>query len=98
MSGVILCCPVCGFEYIHPLSISVITKPITTTIDSKGTRIYPTTKEQMKNLGKGVRIEMEYYCENGHHGKIIFQFHKGQTFMEYEELPQINDWEVIWRE
>jgi len=114
-----LACPVCGFEYVHPISVIVATGIDTTIIDNEGTRIIrakdgfvfdksnklhicvePTTEESSKaDSERGVRIVIEYHCENGHHGNIIFQFHKGNLFVEHEELPPIppEEWSTLWR-
>jgi hypothetical protein len=33
----------------------------------------------------------------GHHGYLIFQFHKGNTFVEHEKLPDTNEVKTLWR-
>ena len=95
----VLVCPVCGFECVHPLSVKVVTGNTVTTVDSEGTHLVKgETAETRKALSeRGVRIILEYYCESGHHGNIILQFHKGNTFVEDEVLPNPEKWETLWR-
>jgi len=39
------------------------------------------------DTGSGVRIILEYVCENGHRGEVILQFHKGIVFVKHNQLP-----------
>ena len=87
-------CPVCGFEYVHPIGVRVTREKEVTEITSKGISIRDAT-----NPGRGVIIEFEYVCENGHHGAITLTFHKGETYLGHEELQQLehDEWETVWR-
>lgn len=95
----VLLCPVCGFECIHPLRVTVAKGDSVTLVDAEGTRVVKgETAESRKACSeRGIRIIIEYYCENGHHGNIIFQFHKGNTFVEHEVLEKTSEWNTLWR-
>lgn len=96
----VLLCPVCGFEYIHPISVRIATGEYDTIIDQDGQRTVwkPTPETNKAESKRGVRIFIEYVCENGgHHGYLIFQFHKGNTFVEHEKLPETNEVKTLWR-
>ena len=95
----VLLCPVCGFECVHPLRVKVAKGDSVTLVDSKGTRVVKGETAETRKAGseRGVRIILEYYCENGHHGNIIFQFHKGNTFVEHEVLEELSGLETLWR-
>ena len=89
-----LVCPICGFEYVHPIGVKVTREKETTEVTSKGISIH-----EAENPGRGVIIELEFVCENGHHGVMGFKFHKGSTFVGYRELPELEGkWETIWRD
>lgn len=51
-------------------------------------------------IRQGVRIELEYICENGHHGVITLTFHKGLTYVGHRELLKLkhDKWKTIWRD
>ncbi len=94
----VLECPICGFECLHPLSVKVATGKYVTNIDAQGQEtIWPPTPETEKaERERGVRIYIEYLCENGHHGNLILQFHKGSIFIEHEKLEPTAR-ETLWR-
>jgi len=58
-------------------------------------------KESLKAAGeRGVRLIIEYACENGgHHGNIILQFHKGNVVIQHEVLEDLKpeEWKDLWR-
>jgi hypothetical protein len=94
----VLLCPVCGCEYVHPLKVKVATYNRIFTIDPEGCIIQGHTAETDKAAqARGVRIILEYRCENGHHGNLILQFHKGSTFVHHEILPTDDGLETLWR-
>ena len=95
----ILVCPVCGFEYVHPLKVKVAIGNCVTVVDSNGTRMVEgETAESIKAVKRrGVRIILEYRCENGHHGNLILQFSKGVTFVEHETLDSERGGQTLWR-
>lgn len=99
-------CPQCkGYKAvnIHLISIKVYRGTDATTINEKGIFV-----ESIPNLSRGrrgARIEIEYNCEQeGHHGIIALQFHKGEVFIQHEELAKtaegglLNLLDDIWRD
>lgn len=93
----ILKCPQCkSSAHLHLISASVHRKNDKTTVSNEGITI----KEE-ENKTRGVTIALEYQCENyGHHGKIIYQFHEGEVFIEHQILMPVGmvDLEDIWRD
>lgn len=100
--SVFLVCPACGFEYVHPLCVRVATGEEAAITDKNGTRVVKHSAEADDAKAKrGVRILVEYGCEHGHHGNIVVQFHKGQTFIQHEVLPDLKreEWgSTLWRD
>jgi len=94
--GTTLKCPQCGGSNLHPVSVSVHRGNDKTLIDSESITI----KEE-KNKTRGVTIIMEYCCEDQHdHGKLIFQFYKGNIGVHHEALKPFEsykDWNTLWR-
>jgi hypothetical protein len=97
----VLLCPVCGFYYVHPVRVKVATGEDVTIVDSKGIQVVrggASSESRKADTERGVRIILEYVCENGHRGEVILQFHKGIVFVEHNQLPPpMKDWSVIWR-
>jgi hypothetical protein len=92
----ILKCPQCGFSSLHLISVSVHRKTDKTTVSNEGITI----KEE-ENKTRGVIVALEYQCENyGHHGIIVYQFHKGLVYIEHETLAPVGmtDLKDIWRD
>ena len=90
-----LFCPQCGFEFVHIIALTCLRGTDETVITSEGICV-----RTAENLSRGVRIALEYVCENGHRGRIIFQFHKGVVYLDHESLPDTEDLEGfrdIWR-
>jgi hypothetical protein len=97
----VLVCPVCGFHYLHPLRVKVATGVDLTVVDSKGVQVVrgdSSPESKAADAERGVRIILEYFCEQGHHGEIVFQFHEGNVFVEHRPLPPLGEWSVIWRD
>ena len=95
----VLLCPECGDDHIYPICVKVATGKKVVSVDAEGTTINraPTADTERAICQRGVRICLEYGCENGHHGIIVLQFRKGNTFVEYEKLPG-SAREVLWRD
>lgn len=96
----VLECPICGFECIHPISVKVATGEYVTCIDAQGQETIwaPTPETEIAARQQGIRIYLEYSCENGEHrGYIIFQFHKGNTLIEHEQLTEPAEVKTLWR-
>lgn len=87
-------CPQCGFEYLHPISVSIHRKNDKTAVTNEAIIV----KEE-ENKTRGVTITMEYCCEDGHHGELTFQFHKGVIYVEHKPLePTCDILKNIWRD
>ncbi len=86
-------CPVCEFEYIHPVSVEVNAGGSITTVDQLGTRM-----TAGKPAGRGVLISLGFTCENGHNFTIALQFHKGATSAALVDVGE-GEWQpTIWRD
>ena len=86
-------CPICNYEYCHPVEIYVNAGGVITIINSKGTRI---TDGEI--TGRGVIYGIKYFCESGHSFWEKFQFHKGNTYKEIKiNDSTFNSDTVIWR-
>lgn len=95
-----LLCPVCGFEYVHPVGLTCQSAGRANTrlrVDAEGIHQDPLSSPS----GRGVRITVEFLCESGHRFDYSFQFHKGWTFIEREANPQALEVDqrpqTIWR-
>ena len=62
---IMLCCPICGFEYVH------FEKP--DFIDGKD-------NHEAGWNGRGNKISILFWCESGHAFRLCFGFHKGNTY------------------
>lgn len=93
-----LICPFCGWEWVHPIGVSC--NPSGKHggylfINSGGVKQVPNFPRQ----GRGVHIELIFYCERGHKFKYELSFHKGNTNLKRESLPAPTQWEeTIWRD
>ncbi len=93
-------CPVCGFDYTHPVAVEVYpfeaTKRIT--IDNTGFDIDSTFQ---KPGTRGVGISVRFVGECSHAWTQTFQFHKGQTEVKVTRDADIPLGEMpptIWRD
>ncbi len=67
--GLMVKCPVCGFDYVH------IHKPS-----------YQESDDYTAWLGRGNAVRVPMWCESGHTWELRLGFHKGQTFIAYENI------------
>jgi hypothetical protein len=44
-----------------------------------------------KNMTRGATVSIEYRCECGHHGVIIFHFYKGNIETYHQLLPELSE-------
>ena len=89
-------CPVCNFEYMHPVQVEVNAGGKITTIDHQGTRT-----RKGEPFGRGVHIAVKLLCEDGHISELMLQFHKGQTGMAFTPTGDVGDFDslkTIWRD
>jgi hypothetical protein len=85
-------CPRCGFECVHPTGVVVNAGGQVTCITSDGTSMLAASAS-----GRGVRIALEFWCENQHGFEWVLQFHKGITSMDIKPSDQ-SDCRTIWRD
>ncbi len=95
-----LACPVCGFNYIHPVAVECRSPGQANghlRIDSHGIHLNPMVPPD----GRGVDIALTFLCEDGHLFTYHMRFHKGMTFLErtLADAPQEVDLrpQTIWR-
>ena len=90
-------CPFCDFEYVHIEAVK-INAGGEITIHTPG-GIYHRRGEP---AGRGARVEIVFWCENGHRWIRSFQFHKGITYIEDELIDEADgnflDWKDLWRD
>lgn len=71
-----VCCPVCGFNYVHIAQV---------TVDQGHIRAELTDdKVQFRGTGRdhghrGSEVTLAFFCERGHWFEYAFAFHKGNT-------------------
>jgi hypothetical protein len=93
--GAVMVCPVCGFEYIHPVAVRVNPAgafPGSVSVTAEGIFLDKTTHP----VGRGVMMELYFVCESQHRFMIEFRFHKGNTHTTLRVLPD-GDGRTIWR-
>lgn len=81
----VLSCPKCGLEYLHIIKVDVYRKRDKITIKSEEISI-----ADDENTTRGSIISIEYACEEGHHGLIIFHFYKGNVETRHKPLPELS--------
>jgi len=93
-------CPVCGFDYVHPISVRCVPAGAaggSITVTAHG--IHRDRRDSVD--GRGVVIELGFSCEGGHIFTQGFTFHKGQTFVNVDDITRLVDVEpapiTIWR-
>ena len=74
--GDMICCPVCGFEYVHPWRVLVMQGAIATEVTCEQSHTYGLPKSEMMKR-RGSKIVLNFYCESGHSFGYEMQFHKG---------------------
>lgn len=92
-----LCCPVCGFDYVHPeqgavdqgRSRSVVTRESTTVATSDSPSGH-----------RGSVVVLRFWCEQGHGFEYRYEFHKGQMLCELSSwrLPDGEPPSELWRD
>jgi hypothetical protein len=94
-------CPVCGWEYVHPVALKVepVSGDTIVYINRDGLRTFATSVAERI---RGIQITTTFLCEEGHQWDEERAFHKGITSQEVRRGP---DWEApelmpttIWRD
>lgn len=90
----------CDMHLVHPTAVTVNRGGVVTVIDEDGERIDPGRAPS----GRGVMIRLDFCCECGHAFAIVYQFHKGETFVlrHWTENPTAQEdgdyCRTIWRD
>jgi hypothetical protein len=93
----VLECPHCGGTNVHPTSIRCNpagSLPGEVIIEAGGILWNPDVDPD----GRGVRIEIVFWCENDHPFGAVLHFHKGTTFTTWTCEPDDPPRETIWRD
>ena len=96
-----LACPVCGFDYIHPVAVECRSPGQANghlRIDHRGIHLDPMVPPD----GRGVVITLTFLCEDGHLFTYHLRFHKGMTFVERTLADEPREVDLrprtIWRD
>lgn len=79
-------CPVCGSEWTHMSKVVVNAMGQITTISKDGT-----TVSQGEPSGRGTRVTVCFWCEDGHEWLDELQFHEGMTMRSIDVMEQCVD-------
>jgi hypothetical protein len=72
--GMVLC-PVCKFEYTHPVRVEADQGGEVVEVSHDGPGFL-----RRESSARGTVIHIDFYCEQLHEFRVSFQFHKGETF------------------
>jgi len=80
-NAVLLLCPVCGFDCVHPQRVEVfpVLGHVACVVTHQGVSIEPSDAAEAQ---RGISIELEFSCESGHVWTHELRFHKGATLIE----------------
>ena len=96
----ILECPICpqpahpDYSYVHLGAVKVNRGGEMTMVAPEGEITY-----QYKPIGRGSEIVIYCWCEGGHTFELVFQFHKGQTFVRAirdQDVAKNEDGSTAW--
>jgi hypothetical protein len=94
-------CPVCGYEYVHPVVLKVESVPGDTIgyINRDGLHTVPSHAAERI---RGIQRTTTFLCEEAHQWDEVRAFHKGITSQAIECEPDWSDFEcalmTIWRD
>jgi hypothetical protein len=92
----VLACPHCGGINIHPTSVRCNPAgdlPGQVRIEESGVLWNGNAEPD----GRGVRIDLVFWCERGHSFGLVFHFQKGNTLVKRNMSPADPPTETIWR-
>lgn len=91
-----LCCPVCGFGYVHPEQVAVDQGSMRSVVTRESTTV---TTSDGPNGRRGSSVALRFWCEQGHGFEYRYEFHKGQLLCELSwwPLPDSQPSEELWR-
>lgn len=77
-----LLCPVCGHDCVHATNAGMLVGS-----DQHEAVIYPSTELFGTTDERRSALVLRFWCEEDHTFDLIFQQHKGCTFIYVEQLP-----------
>ncbi len=92
----VLACPLCGQVEVHPTSVRCNPAgelPGQVRIEEPGVLWNGNAEPD----GRGVRIDLFFWCERGHTFAVSFHFHKGRTLVKRTLDPADPPSKTIWR-
>ncbi|MDP9474796.1 MAG: hypothetical protein M3R38_03750 [Actinomycetota bacterium] len=86
-------CPVCGWDYVHPVALKAepVSGDTVVYVNRDGIRTYPTS---IAERIRGIRITTSFLCEEGHQWDEERAFHKGVTSQSVRRGPDWDDAEL----
>lgn len=81
-----IACPVCGYDYVHPVNVFVAMNHTTVMATGDEATVIRTTKGSPR---RGSRITITFAGECGHQFSYAFTFHKGNTRVELINVVDI---------
>lgn len=81
----LVACPICGFTYVHFLTIKVepIKGDTCWTIRASGIDV-----RKSGPTGRGTTLTVRFRCENGHVWDSRLRFYRGEIFVTAESVPE----------
>ena len=91
-----LCCPVCGFNYVHIAQVWVDQGHVSAELTDDKVQIRGTGRD---NGHRGSEVTLAFFCENGHWFEFAFAFHKGNTSVALRtaHIDQASITPELWR-
>ncbi len=92
-----LCCPVCGFDYVHPEQVAVDQGCSRSVVARESTTVAAVGGVSGQ---RGSVIVLRFWCEQGHGFEYRYEFHKGQLLCELSSwrLPEGEPPSELWRD
>jgi hypothetical protein len=101
MTETFVICPVCGWEYVHPVALKAepVCGDTVLYVNSEG--LYTFASRAAETI-RGIRITTTFLCEEGHQWDEERAFHKGITSQTVSRGPDHDGFELapttIWRD
>lgn len=92
-----LCCPICGFEYVHIEKASIDQNKLETHVSKEAC---VNIERKGDNGHRGSQIRIGFWCEDGHRFELSMMFRKGFTYVELERGTDHTGGEIkeLWRD
>ena len=71
-----LCCPICGFDFIHIGAVEVEQGHVKVISKKDHVEVSHSNRHQTY---RGSQVTIKFFCESGHEFAYQFAFHKGNT-------------------